>query len=194
VEPPNGDQKKRSMMDRFVDVQLEKDEINKVLSVRASMLAQVPNKGEEASSINQYVTVRLGNEHFGLDVRFVREIQPLKDLTLIPCTPDFIVGAVNIRGNILPLLDIKQFFGMPRSNIMDSSKVIVIHDGDLQIGILGDSVEEVVRLATDDIDPQLATLSGIQEEFIRGVSDSHIIILDIEALITDRRIVIQEDI
>ena len=181
------------LKDLMIQAEFDPDRINEILTTRAAVLAQVPGV-DQGQTVKQYVTFKLGGERYGLDVSLVEEIQPLKDLTLIPCTPDFVVGAVNIRGSILPVIDIKRFFGIANIDSADFKKVLVTRIGDMQMGILADAVEEVLELATKDIEPQLATLSGAQEEFIQGVAEGQVIILDIVALANDRRMIIHEDI
>ncbi len=190
----NGGNGHSKLKDRLVDLHLDEEQVLNILTTRASVLARVPGDAGKEQTLTQYVSFQLGEERYGLDVRFVEEIQPLRDLTLIPCTPDFVVGAVNIRGSILPVIDVKKFFGIPEAGIADFNKVLVIRVGEMHLGILADTVEEVLDLASEDIEPQLATLSGAHEEFIKGVSEGQVIILDIEALANDRRMVIHEDI
>jgi len=190
----NGGNGSSRLQDRLVELFLDEDQVQTILTTRAAVLARTPGDEDKESTQTQYVTFKLGAERYGLDVGFVEEIQPLKELTLIPCTPDFVVGAVNIRGSILPVVDIKKFFGIPATDIAGSDKVMVVKVGEMQMGLLADRVEEVLDLANEDIEPQLATLSGAQEEFIKGVCGGQVIILDIEALANDRRMIIHEDI
>ena len=190
----NRDERSPRLEDRFVKLQLDEGQIKDILARRAVDLARVSDPDDQAGVSTQYVSFKIDTEKFGIEVGFVHEIQPLRNLTLIPCTPDFVVGAVNIRGLIIPVIDIRVFFNMPRTNVSASNKVIVSQVGDKRLGIVADSVEDVTNLTADDIDSQLANLSGAHEELIRGVSDSQIIILNIEALVNDRRLVIQENV
>lgn len=184
----------QALTDRLVDMNLTDEQIQDVLTARATVLAQTSDLGDESRAAAQYVTFDLGDERFAVDVSAVEEIQPLKELTLIPCTPDFVVGAVNIRGGILPVIDIKKFFGIPESAAADFNKVLVLRLGEMHLGILADNVAEVLELSKEEIEPQLATFSGAQEVFIKGVSQSRVIILDVEALVNDRRMIIHQDI
>src|SRR3989304_2725545 len=86
----------------MIQAEFDPDRINEILTTRAAVLAQVPGV-DQGQTVKQYVTFKLGGERYGLDVSLVEEIQPLKDLTLIPCTPDFVVGAVNIRAGCFSL-------------------------------------------------------------------------------------------
>lgn len=189
----NGNGRSVGISSHLTNVQLSDEEISSILRNRAAVLAQVPGTATDTDSIDQFVTYRLGKERYGIDVKFVEEIQPLRDLTLIPCTPEFIIGAVNIRGSILPVIDVKKFFNMPEAKITTANKVIVIRIEDIQLGILADSVNEVVEVAAAAIEPQLATLSGVHEEFIRGVATGDLIVLDIVALAQDKRLTIHEE-
>ncbi len=190
----NEDKRYSRLEDRFIKLQLDEEQIKDILARRADDLAQVSEPDRQEGMSTQYVSFKIGTEQFGIEVGFVHEIQPLRNLTLIPCTPDFVVGAVNIRGLIIPVIDIRVFFNMPKKSISDSNKVIVSQVGDKRLGIIADSVEDVTNLTDDDIDSQLATLSGTHEELIRGVSNSQVIVLNIEALVSDKRLVIHENV
>lgn len=190
----NGSKSHQKLRDRFVDIELNSEQIQEVLIKRAASLAKTDEQIDESRTTRQYVTFNLAGERYAVDVAFVEEIQPLKELTIIPCTPVFVVGAVNVRGNILPVIDIKNFFGIPGSDKAAGGKVLVMQIGDMRLGILADSVEEVLDLADEDIEPQLSTLSGAKEEYIKGVSEGQVIVLDIKALANDRRMIIHEDV
>src|SRR3990172_12755205 len=129
----NGGNGNPRLKDRLFDLYLDEVEIQKILTARAATLAQIPGQMDQGLTLKQYVTFKLGDERYGVDVSFVEEIQPLKDLTLIPCTPDFVVGAVNIRGSILPVVDVKKFFGIPEAGIADFNKGLAIRVGEMHL-------------------------------------------------------------
>jgi purine-binding chemotaxis protein CheW len=190
----NGGQNGSILENRLFGLQLAEGETEDILSRRAGVLAQAPTESDDVKTVNKYLTVRLGSELYAIEVRYVKEIRPLKELTLIPCTPTFIAGAVNVRGSILPVLDVKKFFNIATAGIIDLNKVIVIEVDDIQIGLLADGVDEVMDVDAADIDLELANLSGVHEEFIRGVVGADIVVLDIKALVSDRRMVIHDDV
>lgn len=188
----NGHKSGMSLLNRLVDINLSDEQIKNILDERAALLARTEDiAGQQV--IKQYVTFQLGDERYGFEVRLVEEIQPVKDLTPIPCTPDFIVGAVNVRGSILPVVDIKSLFSLPATGLRPSSKIMVVSAGDIRMGVLADQVEEVIDIATDQISPQIATLSGATEEFIDGVTNDAIIIINMAALAGDKRMIIHQD-
>lgn len=170
------------------------EEIAAILEKRAKTLARVPDADKGRSETLQYITFSLSDEDYAVEVGYVQEIQPLRDLTLIPCTPDFIVGAVNIRGQIISLVDLKKFFGIPSGQSKDQAKVVVTRTDDREIGLLADRVSEVMSLPVDAIDQPLATLAGVREEYIKGVAKGGLIILDIAAILSDKRMVINEEV
>lgn len=190
----NGENSKLSLLNRLVDIRLSEEQIQEVLDIRAETLAQAPSEELEESAITQYVAFKLGHERYALEVRLVEEIQPVKELTRIPCTPEFVLGAVNVRGRILPVIDIKRFFGLAPAELLPASKIIVVEAGELELGVIADQVDEVMDIRVDDIKTQIETLSGRSEEFIKGVTNEEVIVLDVAGLAQDKRIIVHEDV
>lgn len=158
-------------------------DVERILKQRAALLSQAPPSEEKTDSAAQLVAFYLGEELYGLDIAFVREIQPLRDLTLIPCTPDFVIGAVNIRGNIVTVIDIGKLFGLSDRSGYESSKVIVIQGDDLELGIIASQVTEVLSISNSEIGRPLATLTSKTEECIKGEylhGDKLMLVLDVE--------------
>lgn len=190
----NGGNSDLSLLNRLVDIHLSEDQIKEVLNIRAATLARAPGEKQGESAVSQYVSFKLGQERYALEVRLVEEIQLIKELTRIPCTPAFVFGAVNVRGRILPVIDIKSFFGLTPVGLTPTSKIIVVEAGELQLGIIADQVDEVMDIHVDEIKTQIETLSGSSEEFIKGVTDDAVIILDMAGLARDKRMIIREDV
>jgi len=82
-----------------------------ILRDRAQVLARPPEQAAAADTLFELLEFRLAQERYAVETRYVREVYPLKDLTPLPCTPPFVLGVVNVRGHILPVLDLKKFFG-----------------------------------------------------------------------------------
>ncbi len=190
----NGKDLNLSLINRLVDIRLSEAQIKEVLDIRATNLAQAPSEELEESATSQYVSFRLAQERYALEVHLVEEIQPIKELTRIPCTPAFVFGAVNVRGCILPVIDIKSFFGLTPSKLTPASKIIVVETDELQLGVIADQVDEVMDIRVHEIKTQIETLSGSSEAFIRGVTDDAVIILDMAGLAQDKRMIIHEDV
>ena len=119
---------------------LKEEEKKEILHARARALAREPKKKEEIEKSIEVVEFLLAYERYGIESRFVREVYPLRELTPLPCTPAFVLGIINVRGQILSVIDIKKFFDLPEKGLTDLNKVIIVHGGGLDLGILADLI------------------------------------------------------
>lgn len=164
-----------------------------ILKARARALAQAPESATATECI-EVVTFLLAYETYGIETSYVREVYPLKDLTPLPCTPAFVAGIVNVRGQVLSVIDIKKFFDLPEQGLTDLNKVIILSDGAMEFGILADVIVEVRNIPLEKIQPPLPTLTGIREDYLRGVTAERLVILDAAKLLTDSNIVVHEEV
>jgi purine-binding chemotaxis protein CheW len=167
------------------------DQLGTILEERARALAQVAET-QTGESIS-LVVFTLANETYGIATEYVREVQPLRDVTPVPCTPDFVAGVINIRGSIYSVIDIRSFFDVPKREIGDSTKVILVSAAGLEIGILADDVKGATSILLSDIKPALAAHGVAKEEYIQGVTKEMLTILNLEPLLRDERIIIHEE-
>lgn len=170
------------------------EERRRILKERARALAAVAVEQPAAETMVEVVKFLLAGETYGIELAFVREVHPLKAFTPLPCTPAFVLGIVNVRGEMLAVVDIKKFFDLPEKGLTDLNKVIVLQSGDMVFGILADAINGVCDIPLVGIQPSLPTLTGIREEYLRGVTAEHIVILDAGKLLTDEKIVVQEQV
>jgi purine-binding chemotaxis protein CheW len=168
------------------------EEKKRILKERAGILACETEKKADADSL-EVVEFLLAKEHYGIESHFIREVYPLKDYTPLPGVPPFVLGLVNVRGQILSVIDIKKFFDMPEQGISDLNKVIIINDDTMEFGILADAVLGVRKVAVSDIGPPLPTLTGIREEFLRGITCERTVILDTARILADKKIIIHQE-
>jgi len=169
-------------------------EQKKILKARAKVVAQEPPAREAAGERIEIVEFLLAYERYGIESSHVREICPLKELTPLPCTPAFVLGIINIRGQILSVLDIKKFFDLPEKGLTDLNKVIVLQSGNMVFGILADAILGVRSISRKEIQPSLPTLTGIREDYLTGVTQERVVILDAAKLLSDRKIIVQEEV
>ncbi len=138
----------------------------------------------EITETRQYLTFKLGNEVFATDVAKVREVLDLTPITAIPRTPDFMAGVINLRGSVVPVVDLRQCFGMSKTENTCIVVVEVLLDSEsIVIGALADSVEEVIDLEPEQIEPAPRIGAHIRTDFIRGMGKrdtQFIMILDID--------------
>ena len=168
------------------------EKMQAILEERARALARVVEVGEGEGM--QLVVFSLANETYGIPTDYVREVQPLRDVSPVPCTPGFVVGVVNIRGSIHSVVDIRQFFGVPKQEITDLTKVILVNAAGLEVGILADDVSGAMNVPLAEIKPPLAAQATVKEEYVQGVTKDMLIILNLEALIRDERIIVHEEV
>lgn len=169
------------------------EEAKRILKARAKALARETGKAEAADAL-ELVEFLLAHERYAVESRYVREVYPLENLTPLPCTPAFVLGIVNMRGEILSVIDIKKFFDLPEKGLTDLNKVIVLQSGNMLFGILADAILDVRRIPVAEIQPSLPTLTGIREKYLRGVTPERTIVLDAEKLLTDETIIVQEQV
>lgn len=131
----------------------------------------------------QYLTFQLGRDIFGVNIAWVREILQYVEPTGVPLTPDFILGVMNLRGSVVPVIDLSRRFGLGPTRVLKRSCTVVMElpDGEqiLQIGIVVDAVHEVRDILTTDIEPPPQFGAGVRVDFIAGMArlDGRFIIL-----------------
>jgi purine-binding chemotaxis protein CheW len=121
----------------------------------------------------QYLTFELGQETFALEVSYVREILELTNVTKVPKTPDFMTGVINLRGSVVPVLDLRLKFGMTAVEKTVNTCIVVVEvcvgDEKTIIGALVDSVQEVFELEPNQIEPPPRIGTQLRTDFIRGM-------------------------
>ncbi len=141
----------------------------------------------EITETRQYLTFKLGNEIFATDVAKVREVLDLTTITAIPRTPDFMAGVINLRGSVVPVVDLRLCFEMSKTESTRNTCIVVVEvlldNESTVIGALADSVEEVIDLEPDQIQPAPSIGTQIRTDFIKGMGKrdaQFIMILDID--------------
>jgi len=170
------------------------EEKKKILKARTKALAQEPKGKEGTAEYIEVVEFLLAYERYGIESSYVREVYPLTELTPLPCTPPFVLGIINVRGQILSVIDIKKFFDLPEKGLTNLNKAIILHNDNMELGILADVILGVRSIPHDEIQPSLPTLTGIREEYLKGVTRWRVVILDAEKLLSDKKIVVHEEV
>lgn len=141
------------------------------------------------TGLNQIVSFRLAEEEYGLDIMKVQEIILIGEITQMPQSPDFVRGLINLRGHVIPIIDLRKRFGFPEAERSESQRIIVVNVGKRTMGIVVDEVDQVLRVKAEDIEPPPTSVKGINHDFITGLvkrDKKLVILLDIEYLLTDR--------
>ena len=169
------------------------EERHRVLSERARLLARDPGNGAEADSFD-VVEFLLGHERYAFESAFVSEVHPLRDLTPLPGTPAFVLGIVNLRGELLPVIDLNQFLDLRKREETEDSRIVVLDVDGVRIGVIADSLVGVRSIATSKIQASLLTLTGLHAEVLKGVDGDRLAILDAAAILSDERLVVCEEV
>lgn len=144
-------------------------------------------KDMDSKELLQLVTFRLGNEEFSLDILRVQEIIRHMELTRVPRTPDFVDGVINLRGRVIPVLDLRKRFGLPSDERTNETRIIVVDVDNKTVGLKVDAVSEVLRLPADTVEPAPAIVTGAESDYIKGVGKLDgrlLILLDVEKILT----------
>lgn len=164
----------------------------KVLKERAKKLAAAVKKEVSAEQAIEVVEFVLASETYAVESRYVREIFPMYDITPVPCTPSFVLGIINVRGQILSVIDIKKFFDLPERGITDLNKVIILKHGDMEFGILADSISGVAEIRKSELETGIPTLTGVREGYLKGVTRERVVVLDAVKLLTDKSVIVHD--
>ena len=150
-----------------------------------SKLAATTNPQNETI---QWVKFGLSGENYGIRVHKVQEIQRYSEISPIPGAPSYVIGIINLRGNVISVLNTREKFALPESEVTDDTRIVILEVGKQVIGILVDSVAEVISLQSSDVD--IAPNVGNDEtaKFIEGVSNKDgelLILLDVDKILNE---------
>ena len=170
------------------------EEKHRILKERARILAGESSAPVSEEASVEVITFLLAYETYGIESCFVREVLPIKDITPVPCTPPFVQGIINVRGQILSVIDLKKFMDLPEKGLTELNRVIIVEDGEMEFGILADQVLGVNSLNPKDIQPLPSTFGGPGSEFIKGVALQGVIFLDILKILHAKNVMVHEEV
>lgn len=171
---------------------LSQDEKKRILRERARKLAL---KTEDRDAEEKYLSViefALSHERYALEMQYIREVYPLKGLTRIPCTPSFVLGILNVRGQIMSVTDIREFFDLPKKEMTNLSRVLIVKSHTMELGILADEVLGERKIPLREVHSGLVS-GNLREDFVRGVTKDQLIVLDAQGLLSERALVVHQE-
>jgi purine-binding chemotaxis protein CheW len=145
------------------------------------------NKHKENQELLQLVSFKIGNEEFGIDILKVQEIIRIMSITQVPNSPEAVEGVINLRGRVIPVIDLRIKLGMNRVEHSSSTRVIVVEINNTTVGFIVDAVSEVLRIPQNITEPPPPIVAGINSEFLTAVGkleDRLIILLDLERVLS----------
>ncbi|MCK9239814.1 chemotaxis protein CheW [Desulfocurvus sp.] len=144
-------------------------------------------KKKQDAELIQLVTFSIGEEEFGVDILKVQEIIRTMEITRVPKAPDFVEGVINLRGNVIPIIDLRKRFGLETRAHDKHTRIIVIEINNMIVGFVVDSVSEVLRIPANTVEPPPPVVAGLESEYISGVGkleDRLLILLDLDRLLS----------
>jgi purine-binding chemotaxis protein CheW len=187
----------RRRMDRAAEategaLRLSPERSRAVLDERARLLARVPAAAARASEVLEIAAFTLANEDYGVETRYVREVVRLTEYAPVPGSPAFLTGIMNLRGEILALIDLRTFFGLPARGLTDTARVLILGNEHAEFGVLADAALEVTTLRIEELHEPPESAAGVDREYLRGVTKDALIVLDGAALLRDGRLFVDQ--
>ncbi len=143
---------------------------------------------DKSQQVFRWVTFRLADETYGINVMQVQEVLRMTDVAPVPGAPHYVMGIINLRGNVVTVLDTRKLLDLATSDITDTSRIMIIESGKVTVGLLVDSVAEVVNLSSSDIDPPPSVGNDEGSRYIQGIYSSEqqiLILIDLNKLINE---------
>jgi len=144
---------------------------------------------DEDTLKDMFLTFGLGDREYGVEIRHVTEIIAIQKITEVPDMPPFVKGVINLRGYVIPVIDMRLRFQLPEQVYNERTCVVVVNMNDTMVGLVVDTVEDVLSIPAEDISPPPEVLRGVSSRYIEGmgkVDDDVKIILNVERLLHDR--------
>jgi purine-binding chemotaxis protein CheW len=143
-----------------------------------------------ATTERQVVAFRLGDETYAIDISYIHEIIRMREITFVPRAPHYMRGVINLRGRIVPVMDLSSRLGLPSHEETPQSRIIVVEVNGESIGMIVDAVSEVLRLPEDQIEPPTQMAGSESADYISGlgkVNDRLVLLLDVQKVVENSR-------
>ncbi len=140
---------------------------------------------------NQLVVFELAGEHYGVDIATVEGIIKMQAITAMPHVPEFVEGVTNLRGDVLPVIDLRKRFRMQTAEVTQETRIVVVEMGDHKVGVVVDAVSEVLRVSEESIEPPSPVVTTVDTSFINGIAkvdERLIILLDLARVLSSMEI------
>ncbi len=145
----------------------------------------------------QAVVFMLNRAYYGVPILQVQEIVKMTEITELPNTPDFVQGIVNLRGKIIPIIDMRKRFGLPEETIDENWKILILKEEDVLFGVMVDQISEVEKVPATLIEKPPKIVAGVNGKFINGIAKTQnrlLILLDIAKILSDEEKELLQDI
>ena len=146
-----------------------------------------PTLKKQDDELLQLVTFSIGDEEFGVNILKVQEIIRTMEITKVPRAPEFVEGVINLRGKVIPIIDLRRRFGLAPKAHDKNTRIIVIEINNIIVGFVVDAVSEVLRFPASTVEPPPPVVAGVESDYISGVGqlqDRLLIMLDLDKLLS----------
>lgn len=154
------------------------------------------HNNHDSTKLLQLVSFKIGDEEFGVDILSVKEINRMLQITRVPNSPNFVEGVINLRGKVIPVIDLRIKLNMERTEYSPDTRIIVVEINNQTVGFIVDSVKEVLRIPESIMEAPPELAAGVDSRYITAVGkleDRLLILLDLEkVLLTEEQIVLEE--
>lgn len=164
-----------------------------ILRARAKELAKPPASEDPNVRLVEIVEFTLGPERYAFPASLVREVFHLTEITPLPGVPPFVLGVANLRGRILSVIDIRRFFGLGGMGLTNLNRAIVLRSGGMELAVLADEVVGAYSSDSAKWQKTVPTLVGRREEFLEGVTEDRVVVLDAEKLLQSKDLLVGEE-
>jgi purine-binding chemotaxis protein CheW len=147
--------------------------------------------GAQSPGTRQLVSFRLSEEEYGIEITKIQEIILMGEITRVPQTPPYVKGLINLRSNVIPIVDLRLRFGMPEEAVTDETRIMVVNVMGRTIGLIVDAVSEVLRVSQEQISPPPPTVVGLSREYLVGLAKLErrlLILLDIDKILSQEQV------
>lgn len=142
-----------------------------------------------SDQFEQLIVFQLADEYYGVDIGAVNTIIRMQEITAVPRTPTFVEGVINLRGSIIPVIDLRKRFALPISEVTKASRIVVVESNGIMIGMVVDEVVETLKISIDSIEPPSPVISSVDAQYLRGIGkqgDRLVILLDLNLILSSK--------
>ena len=158
------------------------------------MLAQESSSRKSEEAHIQVLEFLVGSENYAVESMYIGGVYPFKKLTPLPWTPPFVLGIINVRGQIVSVISIEKLFNMPEEGLTSPNNVIIMHSDDMELGILADSILGVCSILLKEIQSPPPILKATRVQYLKGITKKQLLIIDAAKLLSDKNIVVHEEV
>lgn len=162
----------------------------KILKERARKISDTQEDDKLNEAVIEVLKFELANEIFAFEIKYIKEVLPVREITELPLKENFVLGVINLRGQIVSVLDIRKLYGIPERGISNLNRVIVLKNDKIEFGILADNIIDVDKILLSSIQESFTGVDEFRKEYLLGVTPDRIVIIDANKILNDKKIII----